>query len=374
MDESGQIKSTAGKEKHAQKLFLKYQRDYAPKVKWHGSCFSYFQQLFRCGNSIRLPDSVFNFVVWGRKSMQSLKDYRAREFYGYGPNPPDPEWPDGAKIALQFVINYEEGGESNILHGDKASEHLLSEIVGAVPWEGQRNLNIESLYEYGARVGFWRLYRLFTERNMKLTVFAVAKALELNPAVAKAMVEADWEIATHGFRWLEYKDVDEEEERFHIREAVRIQKALTGERPYGIYQGKPSINTLRLTMEEGGFIYSSDSYADELPYWVKGIDKPFLMIPYTLDVNDMRFATAQGFNSGEQFFNYLKDSFDVLYEEGEKGSPKMLSIGLHCRLVGHPGRAKALEKFLDYVAAKKSVYIARRIDIARHWQKVHPAK
>ena len=306
--------------------------------------------------------------------MQSLKDYRAREFYGYGPNPPDPEWPGGAKIAVQFVINYEEGGESNILHGDKASEHLLSEIVGAVPWEGQRNLNIESLYEYGARVGFWRLYRLFTERNMKLTVFAVAKALELNPAVAKAMVEADWEIATHGFRWLEYKDVDEEEERFHIREAVRIQKELTGERPYGIYQGKPSINTLRLTMEEGGFIYSSDSYADELPYWVEGIEKPFLMIPYTLDVNDMRFATAQGFNSGEQFFNYLKDSFDVLYEEGEKGAPKMLSIGLHCRLVGHPGRAKALEKFLDYVAAKKSVYIARRIDIARHWQKVHPAK
>lgn len=374
MDESGQIKSTAGKENHAQKFFLKYRRYYAPKAKWHGSCFSYFQQLFRCGNSIRLPDSVFNFVVWGRKSMQSLKDYRAREFYGYGPNPPDPEWPDGAKIAVQFVINYEEGGESNILHGDKASEHLLSEIVGAVPWEGQRNLNIESLYEYGARVGFWRLYRLFTERNMKLTVFAVAKALELNPAVAKAMVEADWEIATHGFRWLEYKDVDEEEERFHIREAVRIQKALTGERPYGIYQGKPSINTLRLTMEEGGFIYSSDSYADELPYWVEGIDKPFLMIPYTLDVNDMRFATAQGFNSGEQFFNYLKDSFDVLYEEGEKGAPKMLSIGLHCRLVGHPGRAKALEKFLDYVAAKKSVYIARRIDIARHWQKVHPAK
>lgn len=320
-----------------------------------------------------ISGQCFNFVVWGRKSMQSLKDYRAREFYGYGANPPDPEWPDGAKIAVQFVINYEEGGESNILHGDKASEHLLSEIVGAVPWEGQRNLNIESLYEYGARVGFWRLYRLFTERNMKLTVFAVAKALELNPAVAKAIVEADWEIATHGFRWLEYKDVDEEEERFHIREAVRIQKQLTGERPYGIYQGKPSINTLRLTMEEGGFIYSSDSYADELPYWVKGIEKPFLIIPYTLDVNDMRFATAQGFNSGEQFFNYLKDSFDVLYEEGEKGAPKMLSIGLHCRLVGHPGRAKALEKFLDYVAAKKAVYIARRIDIARHWQKVHPA-
>lgn len=302
------------------------------------------------------------------------KEYRGRNFYGYGANPPDPEWPDGAKIAVQFVVNYEEGGESNILDGDSASEYLLSEIVGANPWPGQRNLNIESLYEYGARVGFWRLWRLFGERNMPVTAFAVAKALEKNPAAAKAMVEAGWEIATHGLRWLEYKDVDEETERFHIAEAIRIQKQVTGKRPYGIYQGKPSLNTLRLVMEEGGFTYSSDSYADELPYWVEGIDKPFLIIPYTLDVNDMRFATAQGFNCGDQFFTYLKDSFDVLYEEGEKGRPKMLSVGLHCRLVGHPGRAKALARFLDYILQKKSVFVARRIDIAHHWQKVHPFK
>ncbi|TPW26620.1 allantoinase PuuE [Pararhizobium mangrovi] len=297
-----------------------------------------------------------------------------RDLVGYGRTPPDPRWPGGARIAVQFVVNYEEGGESSILEGDAASESLLSEIVGAQAWPGQRNLNIESLYEYGSRVGFWRLWRLFTERGMPVTVYGVALALARNPEAVAAMKEADWEIASHGLRWLEYKDFSEEDERRHIAECVRLHTEATGERPLGIYQGKPSDNTLKLVIEEGGFVYSADSYADELPYWVEGPQGPFLIVPYTLDANDMRFATPQGFNSGDQFFAYLKDSFDTLYAEGEAGQAKMLSVGLHCRLVGRPGRAAALGRFLDYVASHEKVWIARRIDIARHWQVTHPPK
>ena len=300
-----------------------------------------------------------------------------RDLYGYGRTPPDPQWPNPsgqgpAKICVQFVVNYEEGGESSILDGDPASESLLSEIVGAQPWPGQRNLNMESIYEYGARAGFWRLWRMFTERQMPVTVYGVALALQRNPEAVEAMLEADWEIASHGLRWLEYKDFSEEEERRHIADAVRIHTAVTGSRPLGIYQGKPSANTLRLVMEEGGFVYSSDSYADELPYWVESANGPHLIIPYTLDTNDMRFATPQGFNSGDQFFAYLKDAFDTLYAEGAAGSPKMLNVGLHCRLVGRPGRAAALARFLDYVQEKPDVWVARRIDIARHWRERFP--
>ena len=300
-----------------------------------------------------------------------------RDLLGYGRTPPDPQWPNPsgeghARICVQFVVNYEEGGESSILDGDPASESLLSEIVGAQPWPGQRNLNMESLYEYGSRAGFWRLWRMFTERDMPVTVYGVALALQRNPESVEAMLEADWEIASHGLRWLEYKDFPEEEERRHIRDAVRIHAAVTGSRPLGLYQGKPSANTLKLVMEEGGFAYSSDSYADDLPYWVEGPHGPHLIIPYTLDTNDMRFATPQGFNSGDQFFAYLKDAFDALYEEGEAGQAKMLNVGLHCRLVGRPARAAALARFLDYVQSKPDVWVARRIDIARHWRERFP--
>jgi putative urate catabolism protein len=295
-----------------------------------------------------------------------------RNHIGYGRRTPDPQWPGGAQIAVQFVLNYEEGGESNILDGDPASESLLSEIVGAAPWSGQRNLNMESLYEYGSRAGFWRLHRLLTGLHVPVTVYGVTLAMARNPDAVAAMNEAGWEIASHGYRWLEYRDVPIEEERRHISEAVRLHTELTGARPLGMYQGKPSLNTLQLVMEEGGFLYSSDNYSDDLPFWVEGLDgKPFLIIPYTLDNNDMRFATPQGFNSGEQFFHYLKDSFDVLYREGAEGSPKMMSVGLHCRLVGRPGRAAALKRFIDYVLAHDKVWIPTRLDIARHWHAHH---
>jgi putative urate catabolism protein len=294
-----------------------------------------------------------------------------RDLIGYGRKAPDPKWSGGAAVAVQFVVNYEEGGESNVLDGDPASEALLSEVVGAQPWPGQRNLNMESLYEYGARAGFWRLWRMFTSRGIPVTVYGVALAMARNPEAVAAMNEAGWEIASHGLRWLEYKDFPEHEESHHIQEAIRIHTAVAGTRPLGIYQGKPSVNTLRLVMEEGGFVYSSDSYADELPYWVEGPRGPHLIVPYTLDANDMRFATAQGFNSGDQFFAYLKDSFDVLYEEGQAGTPKMLSVGLHCRLVGRPGRAASLARFLDYVQSRPNVWLTRRIDIARHWHAHH---
>lgn len=295
-----------------------------------------------------------------------------RNLVGYGRNPPDPKWPGGAHVAVQFVINYEEGGESCILDGDPSSENLLSEIVGAAAWPGQRNLNMESIYEYGSRAGFWRLWRMFTELKVQTTVYGVTLAMARNPEAVAAMKEAGWEIASHGYRWLEYKNFSDEKEREHIREAVRLHTELTGERPYGLYQGKPSDNTLRLVMEEGGFLYSSDSYADDLPYWVPGLDnKPFLIIPYTLETNDMRFATPQGFNSGDQFFTYLKDAFDVLYQEGQEGAPKMMSVGLHCRLVGRPGRAAALRRFIEYVLSHDKVWIPQRIEIARHWHEHH---
>ena len=300
-----------------------------------------------------------------------MSDY-PRNLIGYGRNPPDPKWPGGAKLAVQFVVNYEEGGESSILDNDPASESLLSEIVGAQPWPGQRNLNMESIYEYGSRAGFWRLWRMFTRRNLPVTVFGVTLAMARNPEAVAAMKEADWEIASHGLRWLEYKDCPEEVERQHILEAVRLHTEITGSRPLGIYQGKPSDNTLTIVMEEGGFVYSADSYADELPYWVEGPKGPHLIVPYTLDANDMRFATPQGFNSGDQFFTYLKDTFDYLHGEGKDGAPKMMSVGLHCRLVGRPGRAAALERFLDYIEHHEDVWIARRIDIARHWHEHHP--
>jgi putative urate catabolism protein len=294
-----------------------------------------------------------------------------RDMIGYGRNPPDPGWPDGANVAVQFVINYEEGGENNILHGDAASEAFLSEIVGAQPWPGMRHANMESIYEYGSRAGFWRLWRMFTARGIPVTVYAVATAMARNPEAVAAMNEADWEIASHGLKWVEMKDKPEAEERREIAEAIRIHAEVAGTRPLGLYQGRSSLNSIRLAAEEGGFLYSSDAYADDLPYWIAGPHGPFLIIPYTLDANDMRFATPQGFNSGDQFFTYLKDSFDYLYAEGESGLPRMMSVGLHCRLVGRPGRAAALARFLDYVQSKEKVWLTRRIDIARHWHAHH---
>jgi OHCU decarboxylase len=294
-----------------------------------------------------------------------------RDMVGYGRTPPHPRWPGDARVAVQFVVNYEEGGENNILHGDAASEAFLSEIVGAQPWPGQRHMNMESMYEYGSRAGFWRLHRMFSERAMPVTVFGVAMALARNGEAVAAMKEAGWEIATHGLKWIDYKDIPAAEERRHIAEAVRIHLQTIGERPLGMYQGRTSENTLALTMEEGGFLYSADSYADELPYWVEGPKGAQLIVPYSLDANDMRFATSQGFNSGDQFYTYLKDSFDVLYAEGAT-APKMMSIGLHCRLVGRPGRAAALARFLDYVRGHERVWVATRLDIARHWIRRHP--
>jgi putative urate catabolism protein len=295
-----------------------------------------------------------------------------RDMKGYGREPPHADWPGGARIAVQFVVNYEEGGENCILHGDAASEAFLSEIVGAQPWPGQRHMSMESIYEYGARAGFWRLWRMFTERNCPVTVFGVASALARSPEQTAAMREAGWEIASHGLKWIDYKEFTREDEAAHMREAIRIHTEVTGERPLGWYTGRSALNTLPLVMEEGGFVYSADSYADDLPYWVEGPQGPHLIVPYTLDANDMRFATAQGFNSGDQFFTYLKDSFDMLYAEGAD-RPKMLSVGLHCRLVGRPGRAASLKRFIDYVQGHDRVWIARRIDIAEHWRSRHPA-
>jgi putative urate catabolism protein len=290
---------------------------------------------------------------------------------GYGASPPHPRWPGDARIALQFVVNYEEGGESNILHGDHASESFLSEIVGAQPMPGVRHMNMESIYEYGSRAGFWRLHRMFSERRMPVTVFGVAMALARNPAAIDAMKLADWEIASHGYRWIDYQHIPETIERGHLERAIALHEQVTGARPLGWYLGRCSPNTGRLVAEEGGFLYDADSYADELPYWAEVGGRAQLIIPYTLDANDMRFATSQGFNTGDQFFTYLKDSFDLLYAEGEK-SPRMMSVGLHCRLVGRPGRAAALARFLDYVGAHPRVWVCRRIDIARHWRAVHP--
>lgn len=308
-----------------------------------------------------------------KKIMTQKPSRYPRDLHGYGSVSPDPRWPGGAKIAVQIVLNYEEGGENCLLHGDAASEAFLSETIGAQPWPGQRHWNMETIYEYGARVGFWRLHRLFTELGIPVTVYGVATALARGPAQVEAMQEAGWEVASHGLKWIEYKDFSIEEERAHMAEATRLHTEVTGERPLGWYTGRCSINTVDLVAEEGGFLYCADSYADDLPYWqptANGTGQ--LIVPYTLDANDMRFASPQGFNAGDQFFNYLKDSFDALYAEGEAGMAKMMSIGLHCRLIGRPGRVQALRRFLDYAKSHDSVWFARRIDIARHWHEHHP--
>ena len=304
--------------------------------------------------------------------MSRSDDSYPRDLVGYGRNPPDPRWPGEARVAVQFVLNYEEGGENCVLHGDAASEAFLSEITGAQPLKGVRHMNMESIYEYGSRAGFWRLWRLFGERGMPLTVYGVATALARNPGAVAAMQEAGWEIASHGLKWVEHQYMEREEERRQIAEAIRLHTEATGERPLGWYTGRSSPNTLALVAEAGGFLYQADSYADDLPYWVEVEGKRQLIVPYTLDANDMRFAIQAGFTAGDQFFTYLKDSFDVLYEEGRRGAPKMMSIGLHCRLAGRPGRAAALARFLDHIAAHEQVWVCRRIDIARHWHEHHP--
>jgi putative urate catabolism protein len=297
-----------------------------------------------------------------------------RDLIGYGPKPPNPKWPGSARIAVNFVLNYEEGGENSILYGDKASEAFLSEIVGAQPIEGARHMSMESIYEYGSRVGVWRILELFKKYDLPLTVYGVAMALERNAAAVEAFLKAKHEIASHGWRWIHYQHIPIELEREHMRRAIEIHRKVTGERPLGWYTGRTSPNTRKLVVEDGGFVYDADDYNDELPFYdrryIKPDGKPQLVVPYTLDVNDMRFASPQGFNSGEQFLQYLKDSFDVLYEEGGR----MLSVGLHCRLVGRPGRIAALDRFLAYVSKKRKVWVTRRIDIARHWLKTHPAK
>ena len=299
----------------------------------------------------------------------TMNDY-PRDMTGYGDEPPHARWPGGARLALQFVVNYEEGGENCILHGDEASEAFLSEIVGAKPYPGQRHMNMESIYEYGSRAGFWRLHRLFVRHDMPVTVFGVAMALARNPRAVDAMWEANWEIASHGYRWIDYQGVDEATEREHLARAIEVHRNVTGERPLGWYLGRCSPNSHRLVADEGGFVYNADSYADDLPYWDHTHTRPQLMVPYTLDANDMRFATPQGFNSGRQFFEYLRDTFDMLYAEGAT-RPRMMSVGLHCRLAGRPGRAAALERFLEHVAGHDGVWVARRIDIANHWREHH---
>ncbi|MCY3996528.1 MAG: allantoinase PuuE [Rhodobacter sp.] len=300
-------------------------------------------------------------------------DRYPRDMTGYGRIPPNPKWPGNARLAVQFVINYEEGGENCVLHGDGASEAFLSEIVGTAPWEGQRHWNMESIYEYGARAGFWRLHRLFTEVGIPVTVYGVATALARGPEQVSAMQSAGWEIASHGLKWIEYRDFDEREEIRHITDAIQLHTEVTGERPRGWYTGRCSMNTVRLVAREG-MDYIADSYADDLPYWIRVGDRDQLIVPYTLDCNDMRFATAQGFNAGDQFERYLKDSFDVLYSEGCSGRPGMLSVGLHCRLVGRPGRVRALQRFIEYAMGHENVWFPRRIDIAAHWAEAHPPK
>ncbi len=294
-----------------------------------------------------------------------------RDLIGYGPRPPEVIWPGGARVAVQFVINYEEGGENSILHGDPASEAFLSDIIGADARVGVRHMSMESLYEYGSRVGVWRLLRLFGEYEIPVTFFAIAMALERNPAVAEAALKAGHEICSHGWRWIDYQFVAEDVEREHLQRAIEIHTRVCGERPLGWYTGRTSPNTRRLVAEEGGFLYDADDYNDDLPYWTMAAHRPHLVVPYTLDANDMRFATSQGFNSGDQFFAYLKDAFDTLYEEGTD-RPRMMSIGLHCRLIGRPGRFAALKRFVNYAREHYDVWFCRRIDIARHWREHHP--
>jgi allantoinase len=294
-----------------------------------------------------------------------------RDLIGYGAKAPDPKWPGGARLALQIVMNYEEGGERSILHGDDFAEAFLQEVVGMQPLKGVRNMQVESMYEYGTRVGFWRLMRLFAEREIKISVFAVGMALERHPEAAAALVEASHEVVSHGWRWIDYQFVGEDEEREHIRLAIESLTKATGSRPLGWYTGRLSPNTRRLVVEAGGFLYDSDAYNDDLPYWVVVSGKPHLVIPYTLDNNDMKFGMPQGFNTGDDFFTYLRDAFDVLYAEGAT-APKMMSVGLHMRLAGRPGRFAALTRFLDHVQRHRDVWICRRIDIAHHWIRHHP--
>ena len=300
----------------------------------------------------------------------TMNDY-PRDLKGYGQTPPNAHWPGGARIAVQFVINYEEGGENCILHGDAHSESFLSETVGAAPLYGVRNVNMESVYDFGARVGVWRLLRLFDQQQIPITCYAVAMAAERHPDVIKAMVAAGHEIASHGLRWIDYQYMGEDAERVHIQQAVDILTEVAGARPLGWYTGRVSPQTRRLVAEYGGFLYNADSYADELPYWEKVEGKPQLIVPYTLDANDMRFGTPQGFNTADHFYTYLKDSFDILYEEGAQ-TPKMMSIGLHCRLAGRPGRFAGLKKFVEYTKQFEGVWYARRVDIARHWRERFP--
>lgn len=295
-----------------------------------------------------------------------------RDMHGYGANPPDPKWPGRAKIAISLVLNYEEGGENNILHGDAASEAFLSEIVGAAAWPGQRHWNMESIYEYGARAGFWRLHRMM--KDLPVTIYGVATALARSPAQVAAMKDAGWEIASHGLKWIEYKDAPEDDERADMAEAIRLHTEVVGQAPLGWYTGRCSENTVRLAAETGGFAYVADTYADDLPYWMDFNGRQQLILPYTLDANDMRFATPQGFNAGAQFFDYLKASFDALYREGEAGAAKMMSIGLHCRLIGRPGRAEALRQFIEYAQSHEGVWFATRAQIAKHWSETHPAQ
>ena len=295
-----------------------------------------------------------------------------RDMQGYGRNIPNANWPGGAHVAVQFVLNYEEGGENNILHGDAASEAFLVDVLGAAPWPGQRHANVESMYEYGARAGFWRLHRLFTEANLPVTIYGVATALMRAPEQLAAMQDAGWEIASHGYKWVQHKDMPPEEERAQIAEAIRIHTLATGSRPLGWYTGRSSLNTVDLVAEQGGFAYISDTYDDDLPYWKVIHGKPQLIIPYSLSTNDMRFVTGPGFDNGEEYFQFLKDTFDCLYAEGQAGSPKMMSLGLHCRLVGQPGRFQGLKKFVDYIRSFDKVWVPTRLDIAQHWAKVHP--
>jgi putative urate catabolism protein len=294
-----------------------------------------------------------------------------RDLMGYEGKPPPADWPGGARVAVQFVLNYEEGGENAILHGDAASETFLSEIIGAQPFPGARHMSMESIYEYGSRAGVWRILDLFKSRGVPLTVFAVAMAAERHPGVIERCLADGHEIASHGYRWINYHGLPLETERAHMAQAMEILTRICGSRPLGWYTGRTSENTRRLVADYGGFLYDADDYSDDLPFWSKLVNGPHLIVPYTLDANDMRFASPQGFNSGDQFYAYLKDAFDTLYEEGAR-SPKMMSIGLHCRLVGRPGRFASLKRFLDYVLKHDKAWVCRRIDIARHWHQRHP--
>jgi putative urate catabolism protein len=300
-----------------------------------------------------------------------MGDAYPRDMVGYGRNPPHPHWPGEARIAVEFVINYEEGAENNVLHGDAASESLLTEFGFATPRTGERYLPVESMYEFGSRAGFWRLHRLFTERQVPITVFGVAMALERNPEAVAAMREAGWDVASHGYRWVDHHGMPEAQEREHLRRLVETHERVVGSRPVGHFLGRRSENTVRLVAQEGGFLYSQDSYADELPYWVVEAGRPLLLVPYTADVNDHRFTTSPGFDWGGPFFEYARDAFDVLYAEGEQ-TPKLMAIGLHSRLVGRPGRFRALERFVDHVTSHDGVWLCRGIDIAEHWRASFP--